>query len=145
MTYIEFQFTDDFQFDELSKVFVALQQAKQSGDFHDDNYWLGFFNESAKAHFWWPTDEEIKDWKRHWDATPVSQRRTDPGLKRPWVFSSMIDAIRDSEYELVSCQQVKENIGRLELLPLAGPFGGTDSLKALIEAFGFRIIAENGA
>ena len=44
-------------------------------------------------------------------------------------------------YELLACERDAQ-LGRLEFRPLAGPFGGTDALKALVEAFGFRVVGE---
>ena len=143
-SYIEFEISEPARFDRLVQVVEALRQAKLSGDFRDDQYWLGFFDEMAQSHFWWPTEEELNEWKRRWDATPVLQRSTDPSLERPWHFGSMIDAIREGEYELVRCSQVSDSVGRLEFRPRADPFGGEDALHTLIESFGFRVLRESG-
>ena len=143
-SFIEFEILETSRFELLCHVFEALSRAKKSGDFHDDDYWLGFFDNAAKSYFWWPTNDEISDWKLRWDATPVDERITEPGLQIPWLFGSMIDAIRETEFELARCVSISDTIGRLEFLPHTGPYGGPDSLRALIESFGFQVTNEGG-
>jgi hypothetical protein len=143
-SFLEFEISDSARLEILMKVFAALQQAKKSGVFQGEAYWLDFFDETARSYFWWPTEMEIHDWKRRWDATPVSRRSTNESLKTPWLFGSMIDAIHNGEYELVRCIPISEGVGRLLFQPLADPFGGTDALRILIESFGFRVIKESG-
>jgi len=139
-SFIEFEIDDDQRFAMLAAVFDALRLAKHSGSFPSQAYWLTFFDASARSHFWWPTGEEKQDWERRWDATPVSERLTDPSLKTPWHFDSMLAAFQEGEYQLVACRRLTENRGQLEFIPYAGPYGGTDCMQALIEAFGFRVI-----
>ncbi|UBF24818.1 hypothetical protein K9N68_24645 [Kovacikia minuta CCNUW1] len=85
-------------------------------------------------------EEEQKDWQRRWFSTPVEQRFTDPSLETPWDFSSMIGAFEEGDYELLSCHRISNEVGCLEFEPHGFPFGGTGCMKALIEAFGHRII-----
>ena len=48
------------------------------------------------------------------------------------------------EYELVDCRRVAWNVGRLEFVPFAGSSGGAGSVKALLEANGFKVIRNAG-
>lgn len=139
-SFVEFEFADNKRFDMLVAVFDALRAAKKSDSFPSDQYWFAFFDEEALAHFWWPTEQEILEWEQHWKATPVRQRFTDLGLQRPWLFGAMLDAIRDGEYELVTCAQLSDSRGRLEFVPYGWPYGGAGCMKALIEAFGLKAI-----
>jgi hypothetical protein len=141
-SFVEFEFTDDKRFAMLATVVDALRAAKQSDSFPPDEYWFSFFDREALSYFWWPTEEEIQDWKSRWEATPIPQRFTDPSLQTPWLFGSMLDAFHDGEYELIGCSRLPDNRGRLEFIPYAGPYGGTDCMKALIEAFGFKVVGE---
>lgn len=141
-SFIEFEIDDSKRFDMLATVFSALRAAKQSDSFPDEKHWLTLFDGLALSYFWWPTEKEMQDWEQHWYSTPMSQRFTDPSLKTPWHFGSMLDAFWEGEYTLVACQRLAENLGRLEFIPYAGPYGGTDCMKALVEAFGFRVIRE---
>ena len=56
-------------------------------------------------------------------------------------FGSMLDALKEGEYELLACER-EVRMGRLEHRPLAWPYGGTGALRALVEAFGFRVVGD---
>jgi hypothetical protein len=139
--YVEFEIHDERQFGRLAAVFDALIEAKEAE--HppkpDDNLWLSFFNAEELSTFWWPTDEEQQDWNRRWFATPIPQRWSDPSLKHPWDFTSMINALINSDFLLLACRRVRENIGRLEFWPYGYPYGSIDCMEALIQAFGFEV------
>ena len=138
--YVEFAFLDESRFNGLQIAFERIRQAKDKGDWEDDNYWLQYFDDAARECFWWPTQLEIEDWQRRWFSTAVEQRFTEPSLRTPWIFGSMIDAFRNGEYELLACQKMSDSVGRLEFLPHSYPYGGTDCMVALVESFGCRVL-----
>jgi hypothetical protein len=140
--FVEFEIVSEDGFGRLSAVFNALRHAKQSDRWQDDNYWLAFFDEDARSHFWWPSPEELKDWERRWFSTPVPDRFTDESLKTPWDFGSMIEAFRNGDYELVDCERITKKTGRLSFDPDGWPYGGTGCMRALVESFGHRVLAE---
>ncbi len=78
--HIEFAVVDDAKFGRLATVFEAIRHAKQADNWHDDEFWLGFFDQTERAHFWWPSDAELEDWRRRWFSTPAPERFTDPSL-----------------------------------------------------------------
>lgn len=141
--YLEFEVTDGDRFQALSRVFDALRTAKQSGSFPSDDAWLPYFDDEARSHFWWPSEEEVSQWQEQWLSTPVEERWTNPGLQQLWLFGSMLDAIREGEYGLIACSR-EGTSGRLRFEPYAWPSGGTSALQALIEAFGFRVTNDTG-
>jgi hypothetical protein len=138
--FIRFRISSDEQFRQLETVFAALQAAKQGNSFQAENDWLSFFDTKARSYFWFPNEEEAKDWEQRWLSTSIKQRFTAPSLKTPWDFYSMIEAFEDGDYELLACQRISDEVGCLEFEPFGFPFGGTECMKALIEAFGHRII-----
>jgi len=141
--YVEFEIADEDRFRQLEAVVAGLAEAKRIDDFRDDEYWLRFFDTEARSHFWQPTEEEKQDWLRRWQSTPVEQRWSDPSLlELPWDFGSMIDAFKNGDYELLGCRRVSERVGRIEFEPFGWPYGGTGCMRALIEAFGYRVISE---
>ncbi len=142
---IKFEIADEDRFRRLVAVFDALRTAKRADEWHDDDYWLAFFDVESRARFWWPTEAERDDWNRRWFSTPVPQRWTDPSLVTPWDFGSMIDAFRNGEYELLRCERVSEAAGHLSFEPQAWPYGGSGCMKALIEALGHRVTTEPAA
>ena len=56
--YVEFEIANQERYGLLVAAFDALREAKPSGEWRDDDYWLGFFDKVALDHFWWPTPEE---------------------------------------------------------------------------------------
>lgn len=160
--FIDFQVTDQERFQRLCHAFEILKQEKLdllAGTFEteiaetEDNEEEGLqrlvdalfevFDEQALSHFWWPSQQERDAYWKRWWATPVPQRFTDPTLETPWVFESMIGSFLSGEYELVSCRLRTPDTGVIEFSPFAFPYGGTGCMKALIEAFDFRIIGED--
>jgi hypothetical protein len=55
----------------------------------------------------------------------------------------MIDCFMNGEYELIACRLIDANIGVLEFFPFSYPYGGTGCMKALIEAFDFKIVGQD--
>ena len=144
-SYLDFALADAERFSKLQIVFAALKDAKSADTIDtDDDCWLGFFDDTAREHFWWPTPEEVADWQRRWQSTPVPQRFTDPSLVTPWDFSSMIEAFKNGEYELLALDRTSDTTGRLTFNPFAWPFGGTGCMRALIESFGAVVTHEAG-
>jgi hypothetical protein len=141
--YVEFEIADEDRFRHLEAVVAALAEAKRIDDFGVDEYWLRFFDTEARSHFWQPTEEQKQDWLRRWQSTPLEQRSSDPSLvELPWDFGSMIDAFKNGDYELLGCRRVSERVGRIEFEPFGWPYGGAGCMRALIEAFGYRVISE---
>ena len=143
LSYVEFAYSDERQLESITQVFEALREAKRSGEFRDDAYWLEFFPDSARSTFWWPTPRELDAWKERWFSTPTPQRWSEPSLKTPWIFGSMIEAFENGEYELLRCRRVEAGVARLEFDVHAYPFGGTRCMHALIAAFGGQIRGED--
>jgi hypothetical protein len=151
--FIKFRVASQERFQALSRVFEVLRQEKlklpqediQKRDimiekFIDDIFDL--FDEQSLHHFWWPSNEEVNDHVKRWQASPISQRFTDPTLKTPWDFSSMIDSLLTGEYELLSCTLLTSTLGLLTFSPYSLPYGGSDAMKALIQSFDCEIIGE---
>lgn len=139
MSFIEFKVSEDAACARLAAVVDALVKAKAGGDFRDDEFWKGFFDQSALARFWWPSEAERADWRSRWQAAPVHSRATDPSLATPWDFGSMIEAFKNGEYDLIGLRRMNPDRARLEYEPHAYPYGGTGCMRALIEAFGFKV------
>jgi hypothetical protein len=55
--FVEFGIADDGRFGQLVAVVEALRHAKRTDEWRDDDYWLGYFDEEARARFWRPTPE----------------------------------------------------------------------------------------
>lgn len=133
--FVEIEGDDGAPLTALERVVAALAHAKEAGEWHDDDHWIAFFDEAARTRFWWPTDSERADYFRRWRATPAATRRTDPSLRVPWDFGSiMIDAFRNGDYRIIGVRRIRSGVARLEFDPLSDPYGGTGCMIALVEA-----------
>lgn len=132
LCFVEFTVDDQSRFESLCRVFNALKHDKQkqlaSEDesekeraFRGDNEWLEFFDTEARSYFRW---------------SPLESDHA-------WSLPDMIFAFQNGEYELVACRMITSRQARLEFFPFAFPYGGTECMKVLIEAFGFQITGEN--
>lgn len=140
---VEFEVSGEESYRRLDAVITALASAKRDEDFRDDTYWLAYFDETERSRFWWPTPSEREEWRRRWQAAPVALRLSDPSFRPPaWDFGSMIDAFRNGDYDLLGCRRQSPHVGRLEFEPHGWPYGGTGCMRAVIEAFGHRVISE---
>jgi hypothetical protein len=137
--YLEFTVHDVGRFDELVAFFNRLKADKEGDGIQESEAYLHFIDEAARAYFWWPTEAEYDTWLQDWYATPLPERWTVERLKRPWMFEAMIDAFDNGEYSLRRCALIATGIARLEFFSYAYPYGGVGCMKALIEAFGFKV------
>jgi hypothetical protein len=136
--YVEFSIQDDDRLQAVTAVVDELQRDKEAGALEPGPKWRALFGERALAHFWWPTAAELDAWLRRWEATPVEERSTDPALKTPWGFDSLIDAFANGDYRLLGIRRSGDR-ARLEFDPNGFPYGGVDCMQALVEAFDFRV------
>src|SRR3954471_17755425 len=103
--YVEFRIESQAGFEKLAALYAALQEAKASDHWKNDEYWLTFVDEEARKHFWWPTEAESEEWRKRWFSTPIDKRLSDPSLQTKWDYLSMIEAFRDGDYELLACRR----------------------------------------
>jgi hypothetical protein len=136
--YLEFRAPDNDRFQMLQKVFYELKKSKEGGGIDaDDGGWKTFFDEKTMKHFL--TEEEFKKVSKMPRASLFQFK------PNKWHFESMLDAVNNCECELVSCElfSEKDRVARMEFYPISYPYGGTDALQCLIEAFGFKVTAKS--
>ncbi len=144
----------------LRRIFEALKRAKER-QFQDDAsedgsegwedaespYWANFLDEEAKEHFARSFDFSSEEGRTYMALLELTHhsRRTDPifNTPGPWDFESVIDAILNGEYLLLDLVETDESQAVLRYDPLAGPFGGTESLVELVDGFGQRVIHDS--
>lgn len=139
--YLEFAVADLGRFELLQRIFERLKHDKAANQIGDDAQYLEYFDQVARDYFGGYTEEENQAWLKRWQATPYKKRWQAPSLQRRWHFGSMIDLIRNGEYQLQHCHLIEPGLAHLTYLPWAYPYGGTGCLRALIESFGFSIKA----
>ncbi len=138
--YILFDVADQSALDRLIAVVDRLKTQMQVGSEIDNGEWLSLFEKEDREIFWWPTSSEKDEWWRFWNESSVEIRMSPDMPKPPWDFGSMIEVICTSEYHLVGIRLVECHRAALEFSPHSYPYGGTESLRTLISAFGHRVI-----
>lgn len=139
LAFVEFVISDDAAFNRLATVAGQLRKQKNGDGIRDENFWLRLFTVSDLAEFWWPSEAERELWNEFWFSTPLPDRHSPEMPTPPWDFGSMIDAILDGEYELVGVRKLTQGRARFELDPHSYPYGGIDSVRTLVRAFGHSI------
>ena len=158
--YIEFEFEDSTEFQNLQKMFLKLKQVKDEftkdtnlkekqdntayQDPVDDYQWKEYLDKKATAHFENTFDFNSAEGIIYWkllELTDPKIRLEHPFFKTPgnWDFESMLDAIFNSYYVLIDLVKEQDNRGCLYYQPTAYPFGGSESLMELIKSFGNKI------
>lgn len=137
--YVNFNIRDEASFRRLASVVKEFQRQKQASGISDDAYWLPYFEGSDREAFWWPSETESRQWDRFWFSTPLPQRHSPTMPTPPWHFGSLVDAVLRGDYDLAGVQELGGERGRLEFDPHGYPYGGIDSLRALVRAFGHEI------
>lgn len=138
--FIEFSVNDPQRFQRLKCAFDELKKDKNSGTFRSDEDWPKLFDSAALDCFSWQSAEGRRQWLDDSQHHPILVTPTEDATGLRWDFFSMIDAFRNGEYELRSCELVASGKGRMEFFAFAYPYGGVGCMVALIESFGFKVI-----
>ncbi len=138
--FIEFSYNDEFVFQRISSLINYIKDKKDLEELDcDDISILDFYSEDEINYYWWPTEEENKEfWEKYYSMT--EEKRNLYLVNSPWDFESVIDAIITGEYEIIGCEVVESGIGRLYFEPWAYPYGGAEPLVQLIMPFNIKII-----
>jgi len=133
---------DNENFNHLQKIFYELKTSKESDDFKDDKYWLNLFKDKIENNFYFleKIDFEINSENSYQDLQDYLKKEI-KDYENKWDFGSFIDAFKDAEINLISCEK-DNSIGRIEFFILSFPYGGYDCLNYLIKCFNFKIFKE---
>lgn len=154
--YLEFMIGSVDGFSALRRFFLALRtekekflRARDSGAVEDwdaasNPQWRALLTDEARQWFSNTFDfgsEEGRTYHQLWGLTSPEVRSSHPMFNTAgnWSLEDTLDAIFHGEYVLVDVIQEAEGHGVLYYDPWAGPFGGSESLVALVEAFGHQV------
>jgi hypothetical protein len=141
--WIEFEIIDREQIKPLVAVIEALNQDDDLENC-DIEFWGKYFPEFARTYFRWSESETEAVYlarrmsyfkEMGWAGSYLLKRRPD--------LEDMICAIKNQDYELVSCRHVTDTLARLEYHPFGFPYGGPESLIDLVLSFGFKVTQIN--
>ena len=145
---------DKARFARLVAFFNKLKAVKNGevqddwGDIEDicsDEIWSEFLDDEAVEWFAGAFDTdgvEGQVYHKLWELTKPKIRVSHPFFIVPgsWDLESILDAIFNCEYDLIQIEAIEgSEEAVLYYNPHAQPFGGTESLVQLLEAFGCRV------
>lgn len=152
--YLQFDVAAPTRLPALEKMFLALKQEKailqeliddvpSEENFQPESEpnWIDYLDEEAIAWFADTFDYQSDEgmvYQRLWELTEPDLRFDHPMFNFPgnWDFESMIDSLFHNECIYDELVRLSPAEGKLIYTPLAFPFGGSESLVALIESFG---------
>ncbi len=155
--YLEFTVGKKERFNSLSHLFSAIKREKniivesrdsdnekESHDPTKEPNWIEFLDDEAIEYFSNIFDfngEEGLIYQELWQLSKPEIRLSHPMFNLPgnWDFESVIDSIFDREYTLDNLILKDDSKGILYYEPWGFPFGGSESLVALIESFGHYV------
>lgn len=139
--YVEFEVANLDALERLTAMVTALKADKVAEKGRSDDEWATSFSSEELSTFWSPGEEERQAWDKYWFSTPLPKRHSPEMPSPPWHFGSMLEAILENgDYDLVGVRPSGDYKARLEYDPHAYPYGGTGALRALVRAFGHRVI-----
>lgn len=139
--YIKFEVASPAALERLTAVVEALQADKVSEKGRSDEEWASSFLPGELASFWSPDEHESRAWDSYWFSTPLRKRHSPEMPTPPWHFGSMLEAILENgDFDLIGVRTSEDGEARLEFDPHGYPYGGTGALRALVRAFGHRVI-----
>lgn len=152
--YLEFDLSDTGRFAHLVAVFERLKDEKEryfrSGEEPSVQRkdWVSYFDKGALEWFdsviLLPNSEEKAVFDQLWKISHPEKRVNHPMFNtgEKWSLESVISVIYQGDYELISIIRSGDT-ARLYFDPGGYPFGGTDALVQLIEAFGHVVIYDS--
>jgi hypothetical protein len=117
--YVQFEILDPMRLERLEALVDALAKAKGLAQVQMD-----------ARDFEHLVDGEA----RRWFGRPVEEGG--------YPFDSLVLNVGDAEYHILGVRRLTKRVGRLEFDPWAGPYGGAETFRALITAFGQRVTEE---
>ncbi|WP_196888332.1 hypothetical protein [Aureivirga sp. CE67] len=120
--YISFKIENSVRLKALEKLLKRVNEEKTI-------YFETFVEPPSELEFW----EEYLDQKtlNHFNQKNIH-----------WDFDSILHTIINGEYEFLEIEK-KDNISYLYYNPFSCPFGGTESIKAMIEGFGAEVLYDS--
>jgi hypothetical protein len=140
---VHFRIDREDMFPSLVAVFDALKTAKIADEFPDIQEWLPLLHSEARTHFYWPSPDEQAELAVARATRPVIITEPSEAIGQEWDFSSLLDAVRNGEYQMLEVAKVSDETAELRINPESYPYGGIGAFIALIEAHGMYVLGVN--
>ena len=124
--YIEFDILKMQNFEDMTRVFKSIKEAKELEIPKGDKFWLENFPKYCLEKFYFDENDIKPDFK------------TAKLSKNVWHFYSLIDLLEvNYEIEYIDCLLINPNKGKLMFNAYSFPYGGTDGLITFLKSFDF--------
>jgi len=140
---IRFSVINHQRFETLRHLYAEIKRDKDAGHFRDPSEWTHLVPDEIKDRFSWPTQKERAHWLAIRPSTPIAIPPPSQQLGTVWDFYRVFEAIEESEYDVLACEMVTNDIAEMRIEPHAYPYGGVGPLIALAEAFDFAVLGVN--
>ncbi|GAA0086363.1 hypothetical protein UT300007_28020 [Clostridium sp. CTA-7] len=138
--FIEFAYNDESVFRRIYTLIEYIKIKKELGKLDcEDSTILNFYKEEEIQYYWWPTEQENREfWDKYYSLD--NEQRYLLLMNKSWDLESVIDAIRTGEYIIIGVKVTAKGVGRLYYEPESYPYGGVQPLVELIKPFDIEII-----
>jgi hypothetical protein len=122
--YIEFEFTNEKNFEDLKHTFEVIKDSKNNSTEREDKFWMKTFPKYALEKFTF-LDSDFKP-----------NFKTVTNTEFNWHFYSLIELLHiDYEIEYIDLKKTSDNKGILIYDAYSYPYGGIDGLITFVESF----------
>ena len=111
---VQFQVHDRQRFQSLRLLYAELKRDRDRREFRDATEWVRAVPDEIKAQFEWPSPEERDQWLAARDSTVIAIPSPSQQLGAKWDFYRVFEAIEESEYDLLGCKMVGEDIAEMK-------------------------------
>ena len=139
MEYVEFSVESEAQLERLRAVVAALQSEKRGETRRSTAELEALFGPDTLEHFNRPGAAAREQRREELSTRVVIELPTEHSVSARWDFDSMIQAIKDGDYDLIGCDRLSDGRVQLRFFANGYPYGGVGALVALVEAFGFAV------
>jgi hypothetical protein len=124
--YVEFEILNEISFNDLTRTYKEITDAKNSAQPREDEFWLAAFPDYVIKRFYFIEGDKVPGYK------------TDKKTKNNWHFYALTSLLQ-TNYDLEYKELKRTGLtGRLEYYPFGYPYGGVEGLIIFIEAFGCK-------
>jgi hypothetical protein len=140
---VRFTVDDAKRYEQLRSLFMEIKRDKDADQFRDPDEWVRLVPDEVKRGFIWPTSQQRAHWLSVRDSMPIAVPPPSEQIGSKWDFFSVFEAVEDSEYDLLECEETGDGAAEMRIDPQAYPYGGAGPFIALAEAYGFTVLGVN--
>lgn len=112
---VRFSINNPGRFDALRSLYTEIKRDKDAGRFRDPAEWPALVPDDIKDKFYWPTSEQLQHWVSIRNSVVTVVGDPSDQLSSKWNFNRVFETIEESEYDVLDCVCIAEDIGELHV------------------------------